>query len=363
MHASHPGDTQSSAALQFPFPRPPAPGKAIEVAQGVYWFSTVLPFRLRAVNLWLLRDGDCWTMVDCGFPLPEVKAQLEAVWESVLQGLPITRLLITHHHPDHVGNCRWTCQRWGILPTLTARERKESEELMGPRWPGRSRERIEFFRRHGLDEETAADVDQSLCRHRALFVPFPERANLLHDGDLLRIGEIDWRVLVAGGHSSAQALLYSCERKLLISGDQVLPQITPNVSVYFGDPEREPLSHFLQSNRRIAKSCAQPLVLPSHKLPFLGLQARVAEIERHHAERLRLVERELKPGPRTAASLIPALFGDPKRLTGHEMNFALGESVAHLHYLAAQGRAASAVKDGVIVFRACQGSVPRGCPA
>ena len=341
----------SSVAMRFPFPSPPEPGRAIEIVPGVYWLSTFLPFRLRAVNLWLLRDAGCWTMIDSGFPLPEVRRQIEAVWDSVLDGMPITRLVITHHHPDHVGNCRWVCERWGIVPMLTPRERRLAEELMSSRWEMRSRERIDFYRRHGLGQEAAAEVNRSLCQHRALFAPPPEKFQPLQDGDLLRIGGTEWIILVAGGHSPAHALLYSQERKLLIAGDQVLPQITPNVSVRFNHAEEQPLFRFLESNRRIAESCVDPLVLPSHKLPFLGLQARIAAIGHHHAERLHLIERELELGPRTAASLIPVLFGDPKRLSGHEMNFALGESVAHLHHLVALERASPTERDGEIFFQ------------
>ena len=142
----------------FPVPAPPGPGQTIEIATGVYWLSTFLPFRLRAVNLWLLRDHDGWTMVDCGFTLPEVRRQIEAAWGSVLGGMPIRRLVVTHHHPDHVGNCRWICERWGIVPTMTLRERDQSEVLLGKRWDDSSRERIEFWRRHGLTEDEAVAI-------------------------------------------------------------------------------------------------------------------------------------------------------------------------------------------------------------
>ncbi len=340
----------SDASPFFPISKAPEPGQTIEIAPGVYWLSTYLPFRLRAVNLWLLRDHNSWTMVDCGFPLVEVRQQIEAAWDGVLGGKPIDRLVITHHHPDHVGNVRWICERWGIVPTMTGRERGESEEMLGPGRRGSSGERIKFWQRHGLTGDEASAVSIGLFSHQEMFALPPEKWNPLNDGDVLRIGEIEWKVLVASGHTHEQALLYSEERKLLISGDQVLPQITPNVSVRFEDPEADPLTEFLESNRRIAKICGDAMVLPSHKLPFVGLQGRIKAIERHHEERLAIIERELKSGARTAASLIPALFGDPKGLTGHDISFAMGESLSHLHYLVSQGRAASVERNGEVLF-------------
>ena len=346
-----PDATNGNAASPFfPVPAPPPPGKTIEIASGVYWLSTFLPFRLRAVNLWLLRDHDGWTMVDCGFPLPEVRRQIEAAWGSVLEGMPIRRLVVTHHHPDHVGNCRWICERWGIVPTMTLQERDQSKVLLGTRWDDSSRERIEFWRRHGLTEDEAVAVNRNFGSHRELFVTPPEKWNQISDGDVLPIGEADWKVVVASGHTFEQALLYSREGNLLISGDQVLAQITPNVSVRFDDPEADPLTQFLDSNRRIARICGDAMVLPSHKLPFMGLQERIKAIERHHEERLEVIERELRGRPCTAASLIPALFGDPKELTGHDIAFALGESLSHLHYLVSQGRAATLEKKSEVVF-------------
>lgn len=344
------GITKKPEGPLFPVPAPPGPGQAIEIAHGVYWLSTFLPSRLRAVNLWLLRDHDGWTMVDCGFPLPAVRRQIEAAWDAVLGGMPIHRLVVTHHHPDHVGNCRWICQRWGIVPTMTSRERDQSEFLLGGRWRDSSRERVEFWLRHGLAEGEASEADRDLCRHLELCVTPPEEWNQVRDGDVLGIGDAEWQVVVASGHTPEQALLYSRQRNLLISGDQVLPQITPNVSVGFDEPEADPLTHFLESNRRIAQICEDAMVLPSHKLPFWGLQARIKAIERHHEEHLEVIERELRSGPRTAASLIPALFGDPKGLAGPDIAFALGESLSHLHHLVSQGRATTVVQKGEVVF-------------
>ena len=343
----------ATEALRFPIPVPPEPWKTVEIAPGVHWLVTSLPFRLRAINLWLLREGDGWTMIDCGYPLPEVREQIEAAWAGTLDGLPITRLFVTHHHPDHVGNCRWICERWGIVPTITRGERERALKLMGSQWEEESAHRIGFWRRHGLSEAAAANINEHWGRYRHHFRPLPEEWSPIEDGASLPIGGADWQVIVAQGHAQAQALLHSPERNLLISGDQVLPKITPNVSVFGDRPDSQPLGLFLASNRRLAQSCGDVMVLPSHNRPFMGLHARIREIEAHHQERLARIEARLQGSPVTAATLLPELFGDG--LNGHEIGFAIGEVIAHLHHLVAEGRAATSERNGTILFARREG--------
>jgi glyoxylase-like metal-dependent hydrolase (beta-lactamase superfamily II) len=321
----------------------------VEVAPGIYWLATSLPFRLRSINLWLLREADGWTMIDCGFPLPEVKAQIEAGWSRILDGRPITRLIVTHHHPDHVGNCRWICERWGIVPTMTRGEYERAQRLMGTRWAEESGGRIAFWQRHGLAETAAAEVNSQWGIHRRHFELPPTEWNPINDADLLRIGGSDWRVMVVHGHSPEQALLYSRERNLLLSGDQVLPRITPNVSVFGVRADQDPLGRFLRSNQRLAQDCGEAMVLPSHETPFVGLHARIRAIEDHHEERLANIAKELTGTPQTAAAFLPLLFG---KLNGHEIGFAIGEVIAHLLHLVALGRAQTIERDGKIAFAA-----------
>jgi len=319
------------------FPASPRIGQTREVAPGIYWLRSALPFRLNAVNLWLLEDGDGWTMVDCGYPLPDVREQIEAAWSHLLGGRPIRRLIVTHHHPDHVGNCRWICDRWGITPWLSAAEYEKAQELASGGLD-RIRRRAVFWRRHGLSAALGEQVVQMWGQGLQRFQPL-EEYRLVSEGERIRVGQYEWQVMVGRGHAPEQVLLYSPLAKLLISGDQVLNSITPNVSVSYEAPEADPLGLFLESNRHIAETCGEVAVLPSHKHPFRGLPCRVREIEKHHQARLEKVLRELRKGPATAASMLPALFGDPGTLTVHEIGFAIGEAIAHLNHLVAVGRA------------------------
>jgi glyoxylase-like metal-dependent hydrolase (beta-lactamase superfamily II) len=332
--------------LSFPLPAPPRPGTTIEVSPGVHWLTTALPGRPRAINLWLLQDAGGWAMVDCGFPLAAAREQIEAVWSATLGKLPLTRLIVTHHHPDHVGNCRWVCDRWGIRPMMTESEHGLATIVMGPGWAEWSALRGAFWQRHGLPERTAAEFHRHRSHYRDLYAPLPESWEQIRDGEAISIGGCTWEIMVAQGHTPGQALLYSPQRRLLICGDQILPRTTPNVSVS-GDPPTNPLALFLQSNERIARTCGEALVLPSHNLPFFGLHARIQALRRLRQERLAKIEDELKPEPVTAAALIPALFGN---LYDAETGFAMGEVLAQLQYLVEQGRAERVTRDGKVYF-------------
>ncbi|MGB0695759.1 MAG: MBL fold metallo-hydrolase [Rhodospirillaceae bacterium] len=339
-----------SASLEFPWATAPAPGTTIEVVPGIHWLTTSLPFRLSSINLWLLEDGDGWCMVDCGFPIPEVRDQIEEVWATVLGGRPITRLIITHHHPDHVGNAPWICERWGIVPTMTPLEFDLGRWMLDETWREDADQSERFHRSHGLPEATLVGQSSTRAKYGSCFARLGPDFHRLQDGDSLNIGGRSWEVIEGLGHSDAQALLHCPESGVLISGDQVLPKISPNVSVYFNAPKAEPLSEFLDSNSRISARVAETvLVLPSHKQPFYGLHRRIAELEKHHRERLDGIEAALKDRPQTAFELLEVVFGAIE-LDGHQMNFAMGEAVAHLHHLEMQGRVKKSLDAGVWRF-------------
>jgi len=344
-----------SDAVPFsPFPIPPPQNQTIEVVPGVHWFSTRLPFRLGTVNQWLIRDHDGWTMVDCSFPDASAQAQLETIWSRVLEGLPITRLVVTHHHLDHAGNGRWICERWGIVPSMTETAYHEAQTNLGPVWKERAPQRLAFLRRHGIPASIGAEINRIWNRGRDHFAQLPERWQSLKEGDVFRIRGNEWRVIVAEGHAPGQALLHAPAMDLLIAGDQILPSISPNVSHLTDLPDATPLAGFLNSNRRIAQACGDVLVLPSHGAPFRGLHARIEELESHHQQRLLATEDALISGSRRAADLLPHLFG--RQLSGFDVALALGETLAHLQYLVHLGRALRVEQNGVVLFSA----LPRG---
>jgi glyoxylase-like metal-dependent hydrolase (beta-lactamase superfamily II) len=174
----------------------------------------------------------------------------------------------------------------------------------------------------------------------------------LQDGQSLRIGAHDWRVITGFGHSPEHAALYSDQLKVLISGDMVLPRISTNVSVFAVEPEGNPLQLYLDSLGKFASLPPDTLVLPSHGRPFRGLHTRIAQLRAHHEARLAEVVAACAE-PRSAVDIVPIMFR--RQLDAHQLSFALGEALAHLHKLWRDGILARVTgSDGIIRFELIQ---------
>jgi glyoxylase-like metal-dependent hydrolase (beta-lactamase superfamily II) len=321
---------ESPAPLSFPFSEPPAPGTVREVAPRVFWLRMPLPFALDHINLWLLKDGDGWTGVDCGIALPDTQALWERLFAEVIDPSGLTRLIVTHYHPDHMGNAGWLVQRFGAPLVMT-----ESEYLTAhTHYEGAGGYDAEavarLFASNGLDAARVATIGGRGNPYRQRISPPPRRFLRMMDGDQIDIGGRAWRVIVGYGHAPEHAALYCESLGVMISGDMLLPKISTNVSVWPIEPEGDPLRLFLRSIDRFADLPAETLVLPSHGLPFRGARSRVAMLHRHHEDRCSEVL-EACIGQKTAADLMPVLFRRP--LDNHQLFFAMGESLAHLHFL------------------------------
>ena len=340
----------------------PEPGHAYTVAPDVRWIRMPLPFALDHINLWLLRDcidgRDGWTVVDCGIDRPEVRTCWESVFEQALDGLPVLRVLVTHMHPDHVGLAHWLCARWQaplwmsmtdyVLARMWAGTSvpDTSVEGSGPTGGGAAR----HFARHGLLDPQAQDLIRGRHDYYTRLVPdMPLRFHRLMHGDEVRIGDRHWRVIVGYGHAPEHVSLWCRDLDVLISGDMVLPRISTNVSVFDQEPEADPLRLYLDSLRAYADLPADTLVLPSHGRPFRGLHQRVAQQQAHHADRLAEVLAACVQ-PCSAYDLLPVLFR--RQLDMHQLAFAMGESIAHLHALYFQGSLRRILgEDGVYRFQ------------
>ena len=192
-------------------------------------------------------------------------------------------------------------------------------------------------------------VEKRRDRYARQVSPIPGRHRRIADGETIAIGGHGWRVIVGTGHSPEHACLYCAELEVLISGDQVLPRISSNVSVWPQEPEANPLRRYLDSLERFRGLPADVLVLPSHDAPFIGLETRLDQLAHHHDARL---EETLVAcaEPSTAVEVLGRLF--ERRLDDHELFFAIGESLAHLHFLMESGHIQRTRRDdGVHLFR------------
>jgi glyoxylase-like metal-dependent hydrolase (beta-lactamase superfamily II) len=337
--------------LEFPCPGLPEPGTTIAVAPGVHWLRMPLPFELDHINLWLLEDEDGWTVIDSGLGNGATRALWEQVFGAVLGGRPVKRVVVTHYHPDHAGNAAWLCERFGARLWMTRAEFLTAHAVLLGAASFSAPASAALFRAHGLGEEGAAQLLARGDLYRRLVPQFPaEHRRLLH-GDSLPVGGRHWRVIVGHGHAPEHASLYCRELNVLVSGDMLLPRISTNVAVRPIDPEGNPLGLFLESIRHYRELDAGVLVLPSHGVPFRGAGSRVASLEAHHAARLDALAAACAAAPRSAADVLEVLFR--RRLDSNQIFFAMGESIAHLHYLRQAGRLHSRTgSDGVIRFAA-----------
>lgn len=352
--------------LQYPWGdvRPEA-AKAIEVADGVFWIKMPLPFALDHINLWLLRDTingqQGWTVVDCGIDRPEVRAIWEDVFRDLLQDLPILRVIVTHMHPDHVGLAHWLCHRWQVPLWMSmtdyamarlwtgAAVKDTSATGSGPTGDGAAR----HFAAHGLVSTEAQDQIRARHDYYARLVPYMPRSfhRLIH-GEAVSINNKKWQLIVGYGHAPEHMSLWSSELNVLISGDMVLPRISTNVSVFDFEPEANPLLLYLNSLKNYSDLSEDTLVLPSHGRPFKGLHTRIKQQEVHHAERLQDVLSACSK-PLSAFDLLPVLF--KRKLDMHQLSFAMGEAIAHLHALYFEGKLVRTIgKDGIYRFQQAQ---------
>jgi glyoxylase-like metal-dependent hydrolase (beta-lactamase superfamily II) len=336
-----------SPGISHPWPEPPELGKPVEVAPGIRWLRMPLPFRLDHINLYLLEDGEGWTVVDAGIGLERTRELWQGVSAADLAGWPIRRVLVTHFHPDHMGNAHWLADRWGADLWCT-----QAEWLMS-QFAWRAREelasRVDYYRRNGAGQHELETLRERGHHYGRVVPSVAPHFRAVRDGDGLAIGARRWEVLAVQGHSPEQAIIHSAEAGVLVSGDQILPRITTNVGVWPDQPLGNPLRLYLASLDRFAPMGPDTLVLPAHGLPFRGLHPRVAYLRAHHEERLERALQAVRQ-PATAAEVLPVLFSrdlDPQRFA-----FAFAETLAHLHYLEWQERIARLVgEDGVHRFR------------
>ncbi len=330
--------------IDYPFEQLPDPGSALEVAPGVLWIRMPLPFALDHVNLWLIEDGPGWTAVDTGIALDGVKD----CWRRLLPSHPLRRQIVTHFHPDHLGLAGWLERETGAPLWITQGEYLTAhmvcEQFGGYGIPAM----LALFVRHGLDDSRAAALAERGNAYKRNLSEIPATYCRLIDDQSTAIGGRDWRVIAGYGHSPEHAALHCAELKLLISGDMLLPRITTNVSAVVSNPDDNPLGLFLDSIARFKQLPSETLVLPSHGKPFRGLHARIAELEKHHAERCgELLDAIARPT--SAAELMPVLFTRP--LTdAHQVMFAMGETIAHLNYLEHAQRVGRIEENGIIRF-------------
>ncbi|HEY1872939.1 MAG TPA: MBL fold metallo-hydrolase [Steroidobacteraceae bacterium] len=324
-----------TTGLTYPFATAPEPGQALSVAPGVMWLRMPLPFTgLNHINVWALEDSSGWTLADTGMQTADTAAYWQQALAGPLARRSVTRVICTHMHPDHMGMAGWLTRQYDSRLWTTRLEYLTCRVLVADTGREAPPDGLRFYHAAGWDEAALASYKARFGGFGKAVYALPDSYRRIVDGDELAIGGRAWRAVIGRGHSPEHLCLYCAELAVLISGDQVLPRITSNVSVFPTEPDANPLEEWLESLASIGKRVPDDvLVLPSHNEPFRGLHARLAALISGHEQRLARIQEELAT-PKRAIDVFGVLF---RRHVGADMLImATGESVAHLNCLIAR---------------------------
>lgn len=326
-------------------------GSTVVVDENLLWARMPVGGGLGSVNIWLFRHEGAWDIIDTGIDSPETVTAWDEIFAATIQSKAVSRLVLTHGHPDHGGLAGWISRRCDAPVLITSEEEKELVALAKGMSPERDARQTAFFRAAG-GSDALVEANMALQRsYSGLVCTPPAEFERIAAGDMLTLGGSDWRVVIGSGHSPEHACLYNKERKLFIAGDQVLPKITPNVSVRARNPEADPMTNWLSSLARIrSKIPDDVLVLPSHGDPYRGLHARIDTLIEGHEQDLKNALAEIRE-PKRVADLFDVLFNRP--VTQSIYGLAAGEALANLHCLRTRGQATREIDaDGVAWWRA-----------
>jgi glyoxylase-like metal-dependent hydrolase (beta-lactamase superfamily II) len=259
-------------------------------------------------------------------------------WEKLEAKLfvqrPLKRIFVTHLHPDHIGLACWLQGRHKVPVWMSERGRRLAEIFAREQTAEEIDTAQGLLRSHGFMDEQILARFFSGKMYRNSISGVPEIARMPVDGESIAIGAVEWRVYETNGHAEGHQCLFDAGRRILISGDQVLPTISSNVSYSPRGGDDNPLKSYLDSLVRLSELDRRTLVLPSHGRPFYGLSARAADLIAHHREHLSAMKQACSQ-PRTAFDLVSVLF--KRRLLGAHWMFAMGETIAHAEYLLQTG--------------------------
>lgn len=314
--------------------RPPEPGEYVELPAGILWLRLPIPGGLRHINVWLVPGDRGWFLVDTGMRTDAV----ELAWERYERSLPLASqlesIVVTHHHPDHFGMGRWLGERFGVGIAMSADAAAAAADSLSEERSDTGNAAASFATRLGVELDTEMLAILMGAGYRAIVSGQPE-TELLPAGGRVPEPVGRWRVSLHDGHAPGHACLHDDAGRVMISGDQVLPAISSNISLYPSNEAGDPLGDYLLSLDRLAALPGDTLVLPAHGRPFIGLHERLSALRGEHRERLESIA-VLCARPRSTREVATGLFS-LDRLDALNRLLATTETLAHLRRLELDG--------------------------
>lgn len=331
-------DAVKRPVLEYPFGEDgPAVGEVVEIAPGIEWTRMKLPFALEFINVWILEDEDGWTIVDTGIPHEECREAWKALLgKRLTPEKPLKRVVVTHMHPDHVGAAGYLCHKYGAELYMSRLEYTTCRMLVSDTGRDAPKAGIDFYRAAGWSEEQIENYKERFGGFGKAVWRLPDSFNRVDDGDDIRMAGQDWKVVVGNGHSPEHVCLYCPALNIIISGDQLLPRISSNVSVHPTEPKSNPLKDWIQSCRKLMAILPEDvLVLPAHNTPFRGAHKRLQHLVTGHETAMKRLKRKMQDGPVTVPETFISVFG--RAIKPEENSLATGEALSHINYLIAAG--------------------------
>ena len=342
----------SEKKILFPYKKAPAPGSIIKVADGLFWARMPLPMLIDHVNVYILEGCDGLSIIDTGLNFSVCRSAWITILKKYFDEKPVKKVLITHHHPDHIGLLGWFANNYDIKVYASRSSWLLARMLCLDTQDRPSKEALDFWKKSGMDKET---FDEKSLAKPFNFVDgvaqFPLGFQALNQGDEISLGDKNWRVEIGQGHAPDHITLWGLDCPIIFSGDQIIAGISSNLGVYPTEPLLDTVGLWLDSCQRFL-ALAEPdhLVLPGHKLPFLGAAVRLEQLIQNHHSALDRIKVALSQNNCTAVDLFKTIFN--RDIKKSEYSLAMAEAVGHINYFRARDMLKCNVRsDGGLLFK------------
>ena len=343
---------QNFEVISFPYPTPPAPGCIIEVADGIYWARMNLPMLIDHVNVYILEGPQDITIIDTGLNFKECKLAWLKIIKNNFGTKPVKNVLLTHHHPDHIGLLGWFHDKFDINVYSSRTSWLLGRMLYLDKQSKPSKQAMDFWVQAGMDKM----IFDKRCKDKPFnfsdgVANFPLGFISLNQGEEITLSGKKWRIEMGQGHAPDYITLWGLDIPIIIAGDQIIPGISSNLGVYPTEPLLDTVGGWLSSCNRFLKLAQDHhFVLPGHKLPFLGLTARLRQLIDNHVSAIERIEQKLSVDQCTAVDLFQPIF--KRKISQSEYGLALAEAVGHLNYFRVRNMVNCSVRDdGALLFK------------